>query len=159
MRSTHGITQTDRHTHLNFGIIKLFDALVIVTKESGPRSEWADRFQSNVFSHRLEHFRQCVSKFDRAAHHVDRCLKKATPYLEKEYKIARNLAEQKDAGNAAGPIIDYELTAAKLTAYHGSGFDLPLYFDLMLFYLRIQTDSYAGLSSFLMRQLSSPMSE
>jgi hypothetical protein len=69
MHATHGITESERHTHLHFGIIKLFDASVTATK--GNDSEWAARFQSNVLSHRLEHLEQCVSKFDRAAFLLD----------------------------------------------------------------------------------------
>jgi hypothetical protein len=51
-----------RQAPLVFGIIKLFDVLVIVTRKAGLIG-------------------------DRAAHHVDRCLKKTTPYLGKGYKI------------------------------------------------------------------------
>jgi hypothetical protein len=149
MHSTHGITENDRHTHLHFGIIKLFDALVTATRDGKNESEWAGRFQSNVLSHRLEHFKQCASKFDRAAYLLDRCLRTATPHLEREYEIVQQLAKEESIENAAEPIVDHKLTSAKLTGYHGAAYDMPLYFDLMLFYLRIEADSYASLSSFL----------
>jgi len=154
MHATHGITESERHTHLHFGIIKLFDALVTATK--GNDSEWAARFQSNVFSHRLEHLKQCVLKFDRAAHLLDRCLRLVSPHLEKEYEIMKQIAKQEPTENAAEPMVDHTLAAARLTGYQGVAFDLPLYFDLMLFYLRIQADSYTSLSSFLYPPVEKP---
>ena len=111
MHATHGITESERHTHLHFGIIKLFEALVIATKDRGNDSEWAARFQSDVFSHRLEHLKQCVSKFDRAAYLLDRCLRLASRHLEREYEIAQQRAKQEPTENAAEPIVDYELAA------------------------------------------------
>jgi hypothetical protein len=93
----------------------------------------AARFQSNVFSHRLEHLKQCVSKFDRAEFLLDRCLRLASPHLEREYEIVQQLAEQEPTENAAEPIVDHELAAARLTGYYGAAFDMPLYFDLMPF--------------------------
>jgi hypothetical protein len=59
----------------------------------------------------------------------------------------QQLAEQEPTENAAEPIVDHELAAARLTGYYGAAFDMPLYFDLMLFYLRIQLRLYHQICS------------
>jgi hypothetical protein len=62
----------------------------------------------------------------------------------------QSIVEREERGETVEDrIIDPELAAAKMTGYYGSGYDLPLYFDLLLFYLRIQADAYASLGSFL----------
>jgi hypothetical protein len=55
-----------RQAPLVFGIIKLFDALVIVTMKAGLDLSGLIVF-TQMYSLRLKHFRQCVSKFDRGS--------------------------------------------------------------------------------------------
>jgi hypothetical protein len=150
MNMVHGMEEAGRHTLLHFGMIRLFEALAATKEEDSPVPEWTKRFNSPVFSHRVRHFKQCVEKFDRAAYLIDRCRKVATPWLQRQYDLMQNVIEREARGETVeDQIIDPELAAAKLTGYHGSGYDLPLYFDLLLFYLRIQADAHASLGSFL----------
>jgi hypothetical protein len=65
-----------------------------------------------------------VSKFDQAAYLLDRCLRLASPHLEREYEIVQQLAKQEPTENAAEPIVDHKLAAARLTGYYGATFDM-----------------------------------
>jgi hypothetical protein len=150
MNMVHGVEEVGRHTLLHFGMIRLFEELAATKEEDSPVPEWTKRFNSPVFSHRVRHFKQCVEKFDRAAYHVDRCRRVAEPWLQREYDLMRDITEREQRGeNVENLDPNYALAAAKRTAYHGSGYDLPLYLDLLLLYLRIQADAYATLVPFL----------
>jgi hypothetical protein len=122
---------------IRFGFLKLVEHLAYLTKEEdSPVPEWTRRFHSEVFRHRVDHFLQVLSKFDRAAHHVANCRDRALPWL----KLMEERVKKASAPDEGGEPERAEFANANA--------DLPLYFDLLLFYLRIQVDAYAALVPF-----------
>jgi hypothetical protein len=139
MSLMHGVelNEDGKPVWLRFGFLKLVDHLAYLTKEEdSPAPEWTRRFHSKVFRHRVDHFLQVLSKFDRAARHVANCQERSLPWLE--------LCEER-ARDSSGPDKRGE---TEQTDFANAGADLPLYFDLLLFYLRIQVDAYAALVPF-----------
>src|SRR5580700_3180507 len=123
---------------LRFGILKLLDYLLCTNADSSA-PEWVSRFQAPVFAHRREHFRQCFWKFDRAAGHVTRCENASTPWMDSSLQRANQAIDRAQRGETpetSGGQQTFEATP-DLLAYFDANADLPLYFDLMLFYLRI----------------------
>jgi len=150
MNMVHGIKEAGRYTFLHFGMIRLFEALAATKEEDSPVPEWTKRFNSLVFSHRVRQFKQVLEKFDRAAYHVDRCRRVAEPWLQRGYALMRDITEREQRREKVENLDpNYALAAAKRTVYDGSGYDLPLYLDLLLLYLRLQADAYATLVPFL----------
>jgi hypothetical protein len=136
MSLMHGVelNEDGKPVWLRFGFLKLLEHLAYLTKEDqSPVPDWTRRFHSKVFRHRVDHFQQVLSKFDRAARHVANCQERALPWLE--------LCEER-AKDASAPDKRGETERAD---FADANADLPLYFDLLLLYLRIQADAYAAL--------------
>jgi hypothetical protein len=139
MSQTHGVEldQNGKPVWLRFGFLKFVDHLAYLTKEEdSPAPEWTRRFHSKVFRHRVDHFQQVLSKFDRAARHVANCQERSLRWLELCEERARDASAPDKRGET------------ELTDFANANADLPLYFDLLLLYLRIQADAYATLVPF-----------
>jgi hypothetical protein len=94
-------------------------------------TEWRQRLDSSEFWHQVRHFRQLADKFDRAAGYVSECTEAAEIALVEFHENVQRHIRGESTG-VPNP-------------FHESGQDLPIFLDSMLFYLRIQADSYAQL--------------
>jgi hypothetical protein len=122
---------------LRFGFLKLVEHLAYLTKEDqSPVPDWTRRFHRKAFRHRFDHFQQLLFKFDRAARRVTNCRERAQPWL----KLCEERAKEPSAPDKRGD--------AERSDFADANADLPLYFDLLLLYLRIQADAYAALVPF-----------
>ena len=135
----HGaeLDQNGKPIWLRFGFLKLMEHLAYLTKEEqSPVPDWTRRFHCKAFRHRFDHFQELLLKFDRAARHVTDCQERARPWLKLMEERAKKASAQDEGGEA------------ELAEFSNANADLPLYFDLLLFYLRIQADAYAALVPF-----------
>jgi hypothetical protein len=136
---------------LRLGILRLLYRLWS-SSQASPTSDkqlqaWRDKFQSTSYKHQLNHFRQCILKFDQAAGHVARCINAADRamgnFQEDLFRHTRSEIELPKS-----PLHDNDYVQANA--------DLPLFLDSMLHYLRIQADSFADLVQYFYRpELSS----
>jgi hypothetical protein len=114
---------------LRFGILRLLYHLYVTNSD---KTNWITRLHSEDLRHRIGHFQQCFSKFNRAARHVDSCAKKADDALARLGEFPRR-GERIPLEDPNRLVIDEVNT------------DLPVFLDAMLFYLRIQADTFAQL--------------
>jgi hypothetical protein len=134
---------------LRFGIFRLLYSLwgsLPTTGTPDPRlQEWRERIASDDFRYQLNHFRQCFEKFDRAAGHVTRCKEAKDAALGRwvERVMKRDQPGETREGVRELEASDPEwLEHLEITEFDK---ELPLFLDAMLFYLRIQADSFAQL--------------
>lgn len=120
---------------LRFGILNLLGHLLFSNSAEPSVQDWQQRFRSEAFRHQVRHFQQCFWKFDRAAGHVARCRNNADDALG---RIGERIRRGEEV-----PLLDPDRLATE-----EANADLPLFLDGMLFYLRIQVDSYAKLVPF-----------
>src|ERR1700730_12760915 len=142
---------------LRFGMLVLLEHLNWNTSETESSApDWVSRFRSPVFAHRREHFKQCFWKFDRAARRVTSCVDAVEPWLEQSYAGIQQAIEREKQGTspetADGSESINQQTNSTVTPemldYFNASAELPLYFYLMLLYLRMQADAYAKLVPF-----------
>jgi hypothetical protein len=123
----HGI-ELDREMKpawFRFGMLRLLHHLEDVKVDETTAPDWARQFRQLAFLHQVQHFQQIFGKFDRTAGHVARCNSAFNWWAE---------------SNQHKPL---HISDPNIMAFHNAHADLPLYFDGMLFYLRIQADAYA----------------
>lgn len=135
-----------RPAWLHFGFVRLLQHLAESNLIETPTPEWAARFHSPGFTHRMNHFHQCFRKFDRAVLLVAECSGAADRWSvrTKMYKVISPPVSQPFALHCAADFRDLLDANA----------NLPLHFDSMLFYLRIQADAYAKLVPSFYRESS-----
>jgi hypothetical protein len=134
----------------HFGIVNLLWLLegTKVTEQS--LQDWVARFRfGQPFWHEWRHFYQSVCKFDRAAGHVARLRETIDGALGRHSERVRRFTEG-ETTEPPDPASDPD----QLTMLEANQ-DLPLLWDGMLFYLRIQADSYARLVRYLYELLLS----
>lgn len=120
---------------MRFGILRLLIHLAGANVTEPSVQDWLKRLHSDAFRHQTAHFLQCFHKFDRAAGHVARCREAVNSALGR-------FSERVRRGDIPPPSDPDRLAVEEANA------DLLLYLDGMLFYLRIQADSYAQLVTF-----------
>lgn len=133
----HGIELGDegKPTWIRFSMLRLMEHLLDPSGfQDRSLPTWARRFRSRRFYHDVSYFRTCFQKFNRAADHVGRCRVAIQRWTDREMRG--------DAKEVSVSDSDSDAWLAALT-------DLPIYLDLMLFYLRMQADAYAQLVPYL----------
>jgi hypothetical protein len=117
--------------YLRYGLLQLLYHFWVSRTEDARLTEWRERLKSDKFWHHLRHFRQLVDKFDRVAGYVGRLMEDAEgAVIEFQQNIERH-----NRGQSTGvqdPFSEFNL-------------DMPIFLDSMLFYLRVQADSYSNL--------------
>lgn len=133
----HGIELNDegKPAWFRFGMLRLMHYLLDVRQAEGRAMPiWARRFRSLRFMHGVSYFQACFWKLDRAAGHVDRCRVAIQRWVERERR---------------GEAKKVSVSDPDFAAQHAAIADLPIYLDVMLFYLRMQADAYAQLVPYL----------
>lgn len=125
-----------------FGFVRLLQHLSEASVDGSPQPDWVTRLHSTTFVHRLQHFRQCFRKFDRAVLNIALCTNSAERYAESRNEGSAKVSPSSEFRRS------YSDPTADFRALQSATEDIPLHFDSMLFYLRIQADSYAKLVPF-----------
>src|SRR5580704_14571860 len=134
MSLVHGLELGDdgKPAWLRFGILGLLYRLYGTNSTEASVKDWLDRLHSQVFRHQVSHFGQCFWKFDRAAGYVARCKEIADRAMGQfSDKIERY--QKGEIMQPPNPSSDPDRLALDDASY-----DLMLFLDAMLFYLRIQ---------------------
>jgi hypothetical protein len=133
----HGVEldREGRPRWMRFGILRLLIHLAGANATEPSVQDWLKRLHSDEFRQLAAHYFQCFQKFDRAAGHVARCRETVNGALER-------FSERVRGGEVVPP------SDPDRRAIDEANADLPLYLDGMLFYLRIQADTYARLVTF-----------
>jgi hypothetical protein len=131
--------------YMRFGMLRLVYRLwtsLVGCKPDERLKEWRGRIGSDDFKYQLNHFRQCIEKFDRASGHVARCRDGIDGAITRYTERIRRFQEG-EITQPPDPVSDSD--SLEMTELNK---ELPLFLDAMLFYLRIQADSFAQLVRF-----------
>src|SRR5574337_1740738 len=131
----HGIEldDTGHPAWFRFGALRILECLLAVGAKPQDPPKWVRRWWTRDFWTVVKKLQDTRTKFDRAAGKTAGCRSAVQIRVEREARGAVGVASADDSGWEA------------LTALN----DLPLYLDLLLFYLRIQADALAAVVPYL----------